>query len=154
MAISFDHGLFRSIAAQVEKEYQMGGLSHGVYCDFAHDCVTRYVAAKLGEAGKVEHLPVEAVRPEHRGDGYFGGMPEHVERIIVEKTAQKPSSDLADGEKLALGHLAQAWNAFCSLPAQHEADKDEFMRAIHAAQSIIYTRLALRVLGIRFGEDA
>lgn len=131
MAINFDHRLFRSIAAQVEKEYQMGGLSHGLYCDFAHDCAMRYAAARLGEA--------KAVRAD---------------RPTAKIPVQGSPNDLTDGERLALGHLAQAWDAFCSLPAQHEADKDEFMRAIHAAQSIIYTRLALRVLGVRFGEDA
>lgn len=41
-------------------------------------------------------------------------------------------------------HLAAAWNMFLSLPEAHASDRDEFMRAIHAAQNILLAREALK----------
>lgn len=73
--------------------------------------------------------------------------------ILWQHFSHPTPNDLTHGEKVAMGYLGLAWNVFQALPAQHKADKDEFMRAIHAAQNIIYTRLALRMLGIRW-EDA
>lgn len=44
IAVEFDFELFRRIADSVQQEYQMGGLSEGVYYVFARDCAMRYVA--------------------------------------------------------------------------------------------------------------
>jgi hypothetical protein len=37
--------LFQKIASQVEQEYVMGGLSDGLYFDYAKDCTRRYIEA-------------------------------------------------------------------------------------------------------------
>jgi hypothetical protein len=47
-------------------------------------------------------------------------------------------------ERTVLGHLAEAWNLFIAMPQSHPSDKDEFMRAVHAAQNIIASRVAQR----------
>ena len=35
--------MFRKIAEEVERDYGMGGLSHGLYCDYARDILERYL---------------------------------------------------------------------------------------------------------------
>ena len=51
---------------------------------------------------------------------------------------------LTDAEKAVLNDLASAWNRFVDLGDHCSWDKQEFMHAIHAAQSIIGTRVARR----------
>jgi len=40
--------LFQLIAVEVEQEYRMGGLSSGLYFDFALDCLRHYMIAVGG----------------------------------------------------------------------------------------------------------
>jgi len=49
-------------------------------------------------------------------------------------------------EQAVLDNLAAAWNAFLLLPIIHEADRVEFVSAIHAAQNIVLARTALRAM--------
>ena len=43
-----DEELFRRLVEEVERDYQVGGLSGGLYEDYAHDILARYLAAQLG----------------------------------------------------------------------------------------------------------
>jgi len=49
----------------------------------------------------------------------------------------------------ALKLLAQAWNKFqeISKDERHPCDADEFCKAIHAAQNILYTQLYIKEHG-------
>ncbi len=51
---------------------------------------------------------------------------------------------LTADEQMALTLLADAANVFNALPVQHPSDADEYVRAIHAAQNIILSRVAYR----------
>jgi hypothetical protein len=48
--------------------------------------------------------------------------------------------------------LAEAWNLFLKLPAEHNDDTTEFRHAIHAAQDKVLARAARRELDPRFNE--
>lgn len=50
-------------------------------------------------------------------------------------------------ERAILDVLGQAWNMFLNVPETHPDDKDEFRRAIHAAQNIVLALPAWRVNG-------
>lgn len=54
-----------------------------------------------------------------------------------------------DQENAVLDKLGEAWNEFVKLEVLHHADREEFMRAIHAAQNIVLARAGLRALGIK-----
>lgn len=41
-----DEQRFRNIAAEIEKEFEMGGLSGGLYYDYAFACARRYIASQ------------------------------------------------------------------------------------------------------------
>lgn len=56
---------------------------------------------------------------------------------------------LTAAELGSLDLLADAWNAFFDLPVQHPCDRDEFCRAIHAAQHLIMARPAQRELNAK-----
>lgn len=56
------------------------------------------------------------------------------------------SNVLTQEERKVIDALADAWNAFVSLPEEHEWERVEFMHAIHAAQSIVMARPAQREL--------
>lgn len=43
-----------------------------------------------------------------------------------------------------MNHLAQAWEIYCQLEAQHPSDQGDFLKAIHDAQKTIAIRLARR----------
>jgi hypothetical protein len=47
-------------------------------------------------------------------------------------------------ERRVLDALADAWNAFTFLDGRHPDDRDDFRRAIHAAQALIACRIAQR----------
>lgn len=47
-------------------------------------------------------------------------------------------------EEACLGLLVDAWNAFVALPVEHPCEREEFMRAVHAAQHILMARPELR----------
>ena len=55
-----DEELFHRLAEEVEHDYQMGGLSGGLYEDYAHDILVRYLAAQQG----VHPTVATAVPPE------------------------------------------------------------------------------------------
>lgn len=55
---------------------------------------------------------------------------------------------MIEQELRALDLLAQAWNTFIELPVLHHADREEFGRAIHAAQNIILAREGLRTTDV------
>jgi hypothetical protein len=44
--IKMDEELFHRLAEEVERDYQVGGLSGGLYEDYAHDIFARYLAAQ------------------------------------------------------------------------------------------------------------
>lgn len=48
------------------------------------------------------------------------------------------------GELDTLQALTAAWNSFAKLYVLHPSERDEFMRAIHAAQNIVMSRPVLR----------
>lgn len=50
---------------------------------------------------------------------------------------------LTDDEKAVLSKLAEAWNAFLSLPVLHADDVPEFRAAIHRLQEKVLARPAL-----------
>lgn len=52
---------------------------------------------------------------------------------------------LTEQEKLVLEDLSSAWHRFVELKYHCDWDHQEFSNAIHAAQSIIATRVARRV---------
>ena len=52
---------------------------------------------------------------------------------------------LTQTEKECLMHLADAWNVFAQLQNVLPCDQQEFMQAIHRAQSIIAVRVAQRL---------
>lgn len=53
---------------------------------------------------------------------------------------------LSAEEMDVLSHLAAAWNVFSALPPpSFPDDKDDFRRAIHAAQHLVAFRVARRV---------
>ncbi|WP_084581771.1 hypothetical protein [Sphingomonas azotifigens] len=49
-------------------------------------------------------------------------------------------------ERAVVDLLAAAWNAFLSLPEQHNDDVHEFRRIIHAGQEKVLARPAVRAL--------
>ena len=53
-------------------------------------------------------------------------------------------------QEQALLKLSEAWNLFVSIPKEekHICDADEFCKAIHAAQNILYTQLYIKQNGI------
>lgn len=51
---------------------------------------------------------------------------------------------MTEAELVVTEALAVAWNAFLTLPVEHEDDCDEFRRIIHAAQEKILCRSARR----------
>jgi hypothetical protein len=51
--------------------------------------------------------------------------------------------DLTTDEKVVIQTLGDAFNEFQQLPEVHPWDSEEFMHAIHAAQSIVLARPAL-----------
>lgn len=53
--------------------------------------------------------------------------------------------DYTPNEAKSLDLLAEAWNVFIADSGGHPSDREEFCRAIHAAQNIIMARLAPRV---------
>ena len=48
-------------------------------------------------------------------------------------------------EERLVGLLGEAWEMFLELPVIHGSDKEEFMRAIHAAQNIVLSRAAMKM---------
>lgn len=52
-------------------------------------------------------------------------------------------------QELSLNKLAEAWNIFMSIPEneRHVCDPDEFCKAIHAAQNILYVQLYFKQNG-------
>lgn len=52
---------------------------------------------------------------------------------------------LTQDELDVLNHLADAWNKFTLLPSRSDSDNQEFMQAIHLAQSKVAIRVARRV---------
>jgi hypothetical protein len=52
---------------------------------------------------------------------------------------------LTVNESNVLRQLAEAWNQYIELPEVHPQDRDEFMRAIHAAQNIVLARPATKI---------
>ena len=64
--------------------------------------------------------------------------------------------ELTEEESCVLSLLGRAWNAFASLDIIHEADRGEFIHAIHTAQNIILSRPTLRynVLIAELTEEA
>lgn len=58
--------------------------------------------------------------------------------------------ELTNQEKAVLHLLGQAWNELLMLPEIHPADRDEFLRAIHAAQNIILARPAEETSAIAY----
>lgn len=53
---------------------------------------------------------------------------------------------ITDKEREVVNLLVEAWNKFFELPVMHTSDRDEFMRAIHAAQNIVLSRPTIREL--------
>lgn len=53
---------------------------------------------------------------------------------------------LSDQERAVVAKLAEAWNAFVNLPAEHPDDAAEFRHAIHAATAKVLMRPARRDL--------
>lgn len=51
-----------------------------------------------------------------------------------------------DDEATILALLGNAFSAFDALPELHQADRKEFLFAIHAAQNIVLSRGAMRAL--------
>jgi hypothetical protein len=47
-------------------------------------------------------------------------------------------------EKLAVNKFAEAWNAFCSLPVEHDDDAEEVRRLVHAINAKILMRPSRR----------
>lgn len=56
------------------------------------------------------------------------------------------SKVLTPEERRVLDILADAWNAFITLPLEHESERVDFMNAIHDAQYIVMARPAQREL--------
>jgi len=54
---------------------------------------------------------------------------------------------LTDDENKVLAILADAWNAFLALPAQHSDDLVEFRQTLHRLQEKVLARPALREFG-------
>jgi len=56
---------------------------------------------------------------------------------------------IIDIQKEVLYKLAEAWNLFQSIPKseKHVCDADEFCKAIHAAQNIMYAELYIKIHG-------
>lgn len=52
-------------------------------------------------------------------------------------------------QKIVLNQLAEAWNLYNTIPKneKHVCDDDEFCKAIHAAQNIMYTQLYIKEHG-------
>lgn len=53
---------------------------------------------------------------------------------------------LSQDERLVIGILGQAWNAYLALPVIHQSDQGEFMQAIHASENVVCSRPAVRQL--------
>lgn len=45
-----DEKLFKTIVNELQREWGVGGLSKGIYYDFAHECTRRYVHAMTAAA--------------------------------------------------------------------------------------------------------
>lgn len=43
-------------------------------------------------------------------------------------------------ERAVVEKLAEAWNLFVALPSLHQWEKQEFMHAIHSAQTMVMAR--------------
>lgn len=48
--------------------------------------------------------------------------------------------DLTSKERQVVGRLSEAWHEYKRLPVIHEADNEDVLHAIHAAQNIILAR--------------
>lgn len=55
-------------------------------------------------------------------------------------------SNLTKEEQDVMFKLADAWNGFVKLDLLHRSDREDFMRAIHAAQNIVLARPELRTM--------
>lgn len=53
---------------------------------------------------------------------------------------------LTEPEQECMDALVRAWNKYCDLEELHPADRREFELAIHMAQNIVYSRVALRMI--------
>ena len=54
---------------------------------------------------------------------------------------------MSEQERVVLACLADAWNEFIKLPAQHPHEQQEFMHAIHRLQDLVAARAAYREEG-------
>ena len=72
-----DEELFHRLAEEVEHDYQMGGLSGGLYEDYAHDILVRYLAAQQKDALDFSYCVCKSNVP-HIVDGFCVecGLPE------------------------------------------------------------------------------
>ncbi len=53
---------------------------------------------------------------------------------------------LTAGEQAVLAYLAEAYNSFSGLEVLHPSDSREFEQAIHVAQNIVLSRIAIRMI--------
>lgn len=57
----------------------------------------------------------------------------------------KPSQSLTTKEKIILHNLKEAWSGFSKIADVSEQQKQEFLQAIHAAQTLVALQVARRV---------
>lgn len=84
----------------------------------------------------------------------FADAAEAVRGMLSETTPAEPAmqtdEDTAFAREIDVAEkLGDVWNHFLNLPVQHNSDREEFMRAIHAAQNIVLSRAARRKLNER-----
>ena len=56
---------------------------------------------------------------------------------VVEMFELQEVSGMNDREFFAMSHLTEAWDHFLLIPDMRDDDKDDFLKALHAAQNII-----------------
>lgn len=53
---------------------------------------------------------------------------------------------MTDEEKEIVHKLGEVWNLFIKLPELNNVDNHDFMHAVHSAQNIVLSRMAVREL--------
>lgn len=56
---------------------------------------------------------------------------------------------VTEQEAKVVGLLAEAWNEFLKLPAEHPMAQQEFCSAIHACQEKVLARVGLRAIATK-----
>lgn len=59
---------------------------------------------------------------------------------------------VTEQEAKVVGLLAEAWNEFMKLPAEHPMEQQEFCTAIHGCQDKILARGGRRAINAKAGE--